>query len=102
MSFFIVSAQNVDHLRRLRRDRLSARECLDAGVDSTKIAVDRSMRSVRLENSEHSVNTGRRVLAAPVRGSLVEATARRPPLTGGRPPEAEKESWSDARRVVGR
>ena len=36
------------------------------------------------------------------RGSLVEATARRPPLTGGRPPEAEKESWSDARRVVGR
>jgi len=36
------------------------------------------------------------------RGRLVEATARRPPLTGGRPPEAEKESWSDARRVVGR
>jgi len=47
VSFFIVSAQNVDHLRRLRRDRLSARECLDAGVDSTKIAVDRSMRIVR-------------------------------------------------------
>ncbi len=36
------------------------------------------------------------------RDSLVEATARRPPVMGRRPPEAEKESWSDARRVVGR
>ena len=36
------------------------------------------------------------------REGLFEATARRPPLTGRRPPEAEKESWSDARRVVGR
>jgi len=36
------------------------------------------------------------------RDSLVEATTRRPPVTGRRPPEAEKESWSDARRVVGR
>ena len=36
------------------------------------------------------------------REGLVEATARRSPLTGRRPPEAEKESWSDARRVVGR
>src|SRR6266852_8269723 len=29
------------------------------------------------------------------RDSLVEATTRRPPVTGRRPPEAEKESWSD-------
>ena len=36
------------------------------------------------------------------RDGLVEATARRPPLAGRRSPEAEKESWSDARRVVGR
>ena len=36
------------------------------------------------------------------RDSLVEATTLRPPLTGRRPPEAEKESWSDARRVVRR
>ncbi|SRR5436309_6355345 len=34
--------------------------------DSTKIAVDRSMWGVRLENSERSVNTVRRVLTAPV------------------------------------
>ena len=44
----------------------AARECLDAGVDSTKIAVDRSICTVRLENSEHSVNTVHRVLATPV------------------------------------
>ena len=31
-----------------------------------------------------------------------EATARRPPLTGRRPPEAREESWSEARRVVSR
>jgi len=36
------------------------------------------------------------------RDGLVEATARRPPLTGRRPPEAGEESWSDARRVVSR
>jgi len=36
------------------------------------------------------------------RDRLVEATARRPLVAGRRPPEAEKESWSDARRVVGR
>src|SRR5205809_1113299 len=36
------------------------------------------------------------------RARLVEATARRPLVAGRRPPEAEKESWSDARRVVGR
>ena len=35
------------------------------------------------------------------RDGLVEATARRPPLTGRRRPEAG-ESWSDARRVVNR
>src|SRR5439155_14764161 len=32
---------DVDHLHRVRRDRLSARKSLDAGVDSTKIAVER-------------------------------------------------------------
>src|SRR5881296_2834565 len=32
------------------------------------------------------------------RDRLVEATARRSPLAGRRPPEAEKESWPDARR----
>jgi len=36
------------------------------------------------------------------REGSVEVTARRPPITGRRPPEAEKESWSDARRVVSR
>ena len=36
------------------------------------------------------------------RDSLVEATARRPPLTVRRPSEAGEESWSDARRVVRR
>lgn len=36
------------------------------------------------------------------RDSLIEAAARRPPLTGRRAPEAEKESRSDARRVVSR
>jgi putative oxidoreductase len=36
------------------------------------------------------------------RDRVVEATARRPPLTGKRPPEAGEESWPDARRVVGR
>ena len=36
------------------------------------------------------------------RDSLVEATARRPRLTGRLSPEAEKESWPDARRVVSR
>ena len=36
------------------------------------------------------------------RDRLVEATTRRPLVAGRRPPEAEKESWSDARRVVGR
>ena len=36
------------------------------------------------------------------RDRLVEATAPRPLVAGRRPPEAEKESWSDARRVVGR
>src|SRR5262245_17968088 len=36
------------------------------------------------------------------RDRLFEATARRPPMTGRRPPEAEKESWPDARRDVGR
>ncbi|TMB49437.1 MAG: DoxX family protein [Deltaproteobacteria bacterium] len=36
------------------------------------------------------------------RDSLVEATARRRPLTVRHPPEAGEESWSDARRVVRR
>ncbi len=36
------------------------------------------------------------------RGNLVEPSARRPSPTGRRPPEADKESWSDSRRVVGR
>src|SRR5207247_9153817 len=36
------------------------------------------------------------------RDRLVEATARRPPLTVRRPSEAGEESWSDARRVVRR
>jgi uncharacterized membrane protein YphA (DoxX/SURF4 family) len=36
------------------------------------------------------------------RDSSVEATTRRPPLAGRRPPDVEKEPWSDARRVVGR
>ena len=36
------------------------------------------------------------------RDRVVEATTRHPSVTVRRPPEAEKESWSDARRVVGR
>jgi putative oxidoreductase len=36
------------------------------------------------------------------RDGVLEATARRPSVTGKRPPEAGEESWSDARRAVGR